>query len=114
MKWFSTIFGLLLAVSLQPDAEAADKPNVIFILVDDMGYGDVGPYGATDLQTPHLDRMAREGVKLTDNYAAAPVCTPTRIAFLTGRYQQRSGSNGRLRGRGLRAWPRRRHPWPGW
>ena len=91
MKWFATIFGLLLAVSIQPDAEAGDKPNVIFILVDDMGYGDVGPYGATDLQTPHLDRMAREGVKLTDNYAAAPVCTPTRIAFLTGRYQQRSG-----------------------
>ena len=91
MKWFSTIFGFLLAVSMQPDAEAGDKPNVIFILVDDMGYGDVGPYGATDLQTPHLDRMAREGVKLTDNYAAAPVCTPTRIAFLTGRYQQRSG-----------------------
>ena len=91
MSWFSRIFGILLAMSMQPAVATAGGPNVIFILADDMGYGDLGAYGATDLRTPHLDRLAREGIKLTDNYAAAPVCTPTRVAFLTGRYQQRAG-----------------------
>ena len=105
MKWFSTMVGLLLAVSMQPDAEAAEKPNAIFILVDDMGYGDIGPYGVTDVRTPHLDRMAREGVKLTDTYAAAPVCTPTRIAFLTGRYQQRTGIEWAIHGIGTPGLP---------
>ena len=105
MKWFSTMAGLLLALSMQPDAEAAEKPNAIFILVDDMGYGDIGPYGVTDVRTPHLDRMAREGVKLTDTYAAAPVCTPTRIAFLTGRYQQRTGIEWAIHGIGTPGLP---------
>lgn len=67
------------------------KPNVIFILVDDMGYGDLGCYGATDIRTPNIDRLGREGVKLTDHYSNGPVCTPTRAAFITGRYQQRVG-----------------------
>lgn len=67
------------------------KPNVIFILVDDMGYADIGSYGAKDIKTPNLDRLAREGVRLTDTYANGPVCTPTRAGFLTGRYQQRVG-----------------------
>ena len=56
-----------------------------------MGYGDIGPYGVPDIRTPHLDRLAREGVKLTQFYAAAPICTPSRIALLTGRYQHRAG-----------------------
>ena len=105
MKWFSTMFGLLLAISMPLGAGAVEKPNVIFILVDDMGYGDLGAFGATDLQTPHLDRMAREGVKLTDTYAAAPVCTPTRIAFLTGRYQQRTGIEWAFGGKGTPGLP---------
>ena len=63
---------------------AASRPNVVLILGDYMGYGDIGPYGAPDIDTPHLDRMAREGVKLTQFYAAAPICTPARIALLTG------------------------------
>jgi arylsulfatase A-like enzyme len=67
------------------------RPNVVFILVDDMGYADVGCMGAKDIRTPNIDRLAKEGVKLTNFYAAAPVCTPTRAAFLTGRYQQRVG-----------------------
>jgi arylsulfatase A-like enzyme len=61
------------------------------ILVDDMGYADIGSYGATDIRTPHLDRLRRQGVKLTDFYSNGPVCTPTRAAFVTGRYQQRVG-----------------------
>jgi arylsulfatase A-like enzyme len=70
-------------------AQQARKPNVVFILVDDMGYGDIGSYGVTDIKTPHLDRLAREGVRFTDFYSNGPVCTPTRAALLTGRYQQR-------------------------
>jgi arylsulfatase A-like enzyme len=61
------------------------------ILADDLGYGDLGCYGAPDIRTPHLDGLAREGVKLTQGYANAPVCTPTRAALMTGRWQQRVG-----------------------
>jgi arylsulfatase A-like enzyme len=61
----------------------------VLIVADDLGYGDLGSYGAPDVKTPHLDRLAREGVRLTDYYANAAVCTPTRAALITGRYQQR-------------------------
>lgn len=66
------------------------RPNVILIITDDVGYGDIGSYGAPDIKTPNIDRLAREGVKLTDFYAA-PQCTPTRAALISGRYQQRAG-----------------------
>jgi arylsulfatase A-like enzyme len=65
------------------------RPNVLFILADDLGYGDLSCYGRPDYQTPALDRLARQGVRFTSNYAAAPVCTPTRCAYVTGRYPQR-------------------------
>ena len=64
------------------------KPNFVVILIDDMGYGDVGPYGSKLNRTPHLDRMAREGMKLTSFYAA-PVCTPSRAQMMTGCYAKR-------------------------
>lgn len=71
---------------------AADpRPNIVFVLVDDMGYGDLGCMGATDIKTPNIDRLASEGVKFTDFYANAPVCSPTRCGFITGRWQQRVG-----------------------
>lgn len=88
-------------------AGASDKPNIIFILADDLGYGDLGCYGCADTGTPHLDRLAAEGLRFTDFYANAAVCTPTRAAFLTGRYQQRLGLDNALyyqeMGRGLPA-----------
>src|SRR5579862_2008719 len=65
------------------------KPNILFILADDLGYGDLSCYGRPDYQTPVLDRMAAEGLKFTDAYASAPVCTPSRCAFHTGRYPHR-------------------------
>lgn len=68
---------------------AQSRPNVVLIMTDDAGYGDLGVYGATDLRTPHLDRLARDGVRFTDFYANAPSCTPTRAGLMTGRYQQR-------------------------
>lgn len=70
---------------------AAVPPNVIMLLVDDMGYADIGCMGSKDIHTPNIDRIAAEGVLMTDFYANAPVCTPTRVAFLTGRWQQRTG-----------------------
>ena len=72
-------------------AQTPRKPNVVVIMVDSMGYGDSEPYGATEIRTPSLNRLAREGVRLTDGYANGSVCTPTRAAFVTGRYQQRVG-----------------------
>ena len=67
------------------------RPNIVFVLVDDVGYSDLGCMGAADIKTPHIDRLAKEGVRFTDFYSNAPVCTPTRAAFLTGRWQQRIG-----------------------
>ncbi|MFK7779111.1 MAG: sulfatase-like hydrolase/transferase, partial [Gimesia sp.] len=77
-------------------AKTAERPNIIFIMADDLGYGDLSCYGAIDLKTPILDRLAADGVKFTDFYANAPVCSPTRAAFLTGRYQQRIGLDNAL------------------
>ncbi len=82
----------MLALALA--ARAADRPNIIFILSDDVGYGDLGCYGANQVKTPHLDRLAREGLQFTDAHATASVCTPTRFAFMTGRYAWRQKGTG--------------------
>ena len=67
----------------------ARRPNILFILADDLGYGDLSSYGRPDYRTPRLDGLAREGLKFTSAYAASAVCTPTRCALVTGRYPQR-------------------------
>ena len=79
------------ATALTREALAArnPRPNIVFILADDMGYGDLSCYGRPDYKTPVLDNLARAGMKFMDNYASAPVCTPTRTAFHSGRYAQR-------------------------
>ena len=73
---------------------AAEKPNIIYILSDDLGYGDIGCYGATKVKTPNLDRLASQGCRFTDAHSTASVCTPTRYAFLTGRYAWRQPGTG--------------------
>lgn len=70
--------------------KAAALPNIVMIVADDLGYGDLGCYGGTRARTPHLDRLANEGLRLTDFHANAASCSPTRAALLTGQYQQRS------------------------
>jgi arylsulfatase A-like enzyme len=88
----SMILVLLLRVGSAAITEAANTPpNIIMLLVDDMGYADLGCMGSKDIRTPNIDRIAAEGVRMTDCYASAPVCSPTRAAFLTGRWQQRCG-----------------------
>jgi arylsulfatase A-like enzyme len=76
------------------------QPNVIFILIDDMGWKDLGCYGSTYYETPNIDSLAAEGTRFTDAYAAAPVCSPTRASLLTGQYPARVGLTNFLVGRG--------------
>lgn len=91
------ILGLAVCVSTQTvctpslAAESSTRPNIVLILADDMGYGDLGCYGHPVAKTPHIDRLAGQGVRFTQHYANGPECSPTRTAFLTGRYQQRAG-----------------------
>lgn len=83
----------LLTGLLQPfAANGADlPPNIVFILADDLGFADTSIYGAPDVETPHIDSIGRDGLKFTHFYAMGPQCTPSRTAFLTGRYPQRAG-----------------------
>ncbi len=81
-----------VAGSLPRRAEGAAKPpNIVIIFADDLGYGDLGCYGHPTIRTPNLDRLAADGVKLTQFYSAASVCTPSRAALLTGRLPVRTG-----------------------
>jgi arylsulfatase A-like enzyme len=75
---------------LHPVLSQTAKPHIIYIMADDLGYADLSCYGRKDYQTPHLDKLASQGVKFLNAYAAAPLCTPTRTAFMTGRYPART------------------------
>ena len=77
------------------------RPNIIVVLVDDMGYGDFGVFGDGSSQTPALDRLVEEGVTLTQHYSGSCVCAPARATLLTGRYPHRTGAIDTLEGRGL-------------
>lgn len=95
------ILGAILAASVAlalTGFAAPEKPNIVFVLADDIGYGDFGCYGATKIRTPHVDRLAREGLRFTDAHAPSAVCTPTRYAFMTGEYAWRKQGTGILPG----------------
>ena len=76
-------------------------PNIVLIVADDLGYGDLGCFGNPDVQTPVLDRLAAEGLRLTQHYSGSAVCAPARAALLSGRYPHRTGAIDTLEGRGL-------------
>ena len=87
-KTFLTIFALLMFAT---SVAAAGKPNFIIIFTDDQGYGDLSCFGSKTIQTPNIDRLAKEGRKFTSFMVASPVCTPSRAALLTGCYPKRVG-----------------------
>ncbi|MCK0158322.1 arylsulfatase [Cellulophaga sp. F20128] len=89
-----SVFFLFLCCISTSFLQAQDKPNVVYILVDDLGYGDLGCYGATKVKTPNIDKLASEGKIFTDAHSASAVCTPSRYALLTGQYPVR-GNNGK-------------------
>ena len=74
---------------MPPDERRSSPPNIVFIMADDLGYADVGCYGRPELATPNIDRIAARGVRLTQGYANSAVCSATRLALITGRYQYR-------------------------
>ena len=89
---------LLLTAMTSPAADRAPSrpPNIVLIFADDLGYGDLGCFGAKGFTTPHLDRLAREGTRFTSFYVSSPVCSASRAALLTGCYQSRVGIHGAL------------------
>ena len=105
MKHPLLTFAILLlvlprATNAAAAAESASPPNIVYILADDLGYGDVGCYGATKIKTPNMDRLAREGRVFTDAHACSAVCSPSRYGLLTGEYPFRIGCYGPLMWRG--------------
>jgi arylsulfatase A-like enzyme len=110
---FRTVIRASLCVTLAvfPTLASAQRgnnqrPNVVLIITDDVGYGDFGSYGALDVKTPHIDSIARDGVRLTDFYANGATCTPTRAGLISGRYQQRFALESPLGSQGEIDWER--------
>ncbi|MCA9162697.1 MAG: arylsulfatase [Planctomycetales bacterium] len=86
------------SAALAKDAPSSSKPNIVLIYADDLGYGDVGCYGASRVETPNMDRIAREGIRFTDAHSPSATCTPSRYAMLTGEYAWRRQGTGIARG----------------
>lgn len=96
LRCLAAVFATLLVWI--PNALAQGKPNIVLIMTDDLGYGDVSSYGATAVQTPNIDRLAKAGIRFTDAHSSAATCTPSRYALLTGEYAWRKPGTGVLPG----------------
>ena len=90
------LFLLFAAAAAAPDPAAPARPNIIVIVSDDQGYADAGFQGSTLIPTPHLDALARDGVRCSRGYVSAPVCSPSRAGLLAGRYQEKFGHQNNL------------------
>jgi arylsulfatase A-like enzyme len=88
-RWLALLLGAAFTLLASTQLVAAGKPNVVLIVSDDLGWADLGCYGSKFHKTPHLDRLAAEGVRFTQGYAACPVCSPTRAAIMTGKWPAR-------------------------
>ncbi|HRI88689.1 MAG TPA: sulfatase-like hydrolase/transferase, partial [Candidatus Hydrogenedentes bacterium] len=91
LSTFGTGVAAAAALAYAPKARAATGPNIVLIVADDLGYGELSIQGAKDILTPNIDSIARNGVRFTQGYVTCPVCGPPRAGLLTGRYQQRFG-----------------------
>src|SRR5262245_55374560 len=92
MHWCRALVLTVTLCGLAAQVRGADRPpNIVVIIVDDLGYADLGCQGSRDVITPHIDSLARDGIRCTAGYVAAPQCVPSRAALLTGRYPQRYG-----------------------
>ncbi len=96
---FLLVLALCACTPSPVDETAPSPPNVIVMMADDLGWGDIGANGGTVIQTPHIDALAAQGVRLTDGYVSAAVCSPSRAGFYTGRHQQRHGFEFNIAGR---------------
>jgi len=88
-SFLSILLSVLMLIGLScknNSKEPPGKPNIIYILADDLGYGDIGAYGQKKIETPNIDRQAKDGMKFTQHYAGAPVCAPSRCVLLTGKH----------------------------
>ncbi len=100
----AAVIALCGQIGRAENPKAADRPNIVVILADDLGYGDLSCYGAKDLRSPHIDRLASAGMRMDEFYANCPVCSPTRAALLTGRYQELVGVPGVIRTHARNNW----------
>ena len=98
------MIGSIVAMLILASSAMAVKPNVLLVMVDDLGYNDLSCYGSPTMKTPVLDTMAKEGIRLTDFYAGATVCTPSRMALLSGSYPTRIGWEGGVLGYGMKGY----------
>lgn len=94
--WLASLLWLIASTSYVC-GQGASRPNILFIMVDDLGYGDLSGYGARDVRTPHLDALASSGIRFSRFYANAPVCSPTRASLMTGQYPDLAGVPGVIR-----------------
>jgi arylsulfatase A len=85
LRFFLVVMSCLAMGAVQ-NAAAAKRPNIIYIMADDLGYAELGSYGQKKIRTPHLDQMAREGMRFTQHYTGAPVCAPARCSLMTGKH----------------------------
>lgn len=91
LAWTAVV--IFFAASPGMSRAAEERPNIVFILIDDQGYYDLGCYGATEVKTPRIDALAKNGVRFTDFYSAAPICSPSRVGLMTGLYPRRTGNH---------------------
>src|SRR5260221_11363829 len=117
-SYMALITAALLALAVQPSVAAPAKPNVLFVLIDDMGYGDLTCYGNTRVHTDHIDRLAAEGIHFTQFYVNCPICSPSRTALMTGQFPARwkmtsyLASRAENHDRGMAQWLGPRGPLP--
>jgi len=89
--WAFVLLLLAPLAAIAEDNPKSAKPNILVIVADDLGYGDIGVHGGKAVPTPNIDKLAKAGVRCTSGYVSAPYCSPSRAGFLTGRYQTRFG-----------------------